>query len=80
MQKNGCSQLATQCPCNCARLAEKEPSARIVVLRGWDGCAGQLLRGPGLPDGQLLGGRAQTLLALWEERGCEHSLEVHPTH
>ncbi len=57
------------------RLIGTERGLRLVLQRGW---------GPGqvhacadmLPDGQLLSGAGQKLLALWEERGSEHTLQV----
>jgi hypothetical protein len=53
-----------------------ERSLRITVQRGWGREAGQLQEGKKLPDGQLLGSYGQALLALWEERGSEHTIQV----
>lgn len=53
-----------------------ERSLGITVQRGWGREAGQLQEGKKLPDGQLLGSYGQALLALWEERGSEHTIQV----
>lgn len=49
---------------------------RLVLQRGWAPGQVRACAGGELPDGRLVGGAAQKLLAVWEERGSEHTLQV----
>ena len=58
------------------RLVGAERGLRLVLQRGWAPGQVQACAGGQLPDGRLLGGAGQELLALWEERGSEHTIQV----
>ncbi|BDA40375.1 hypothetical protein COCOBI_01-0280 [Coccomyxa sp. Obi] len=58
------------------RLVGAERGLQLALRRGWASDCGQVRAcAGGLPDGQLLGGAGQKLLAVWEERGSDHTLQ-----